>query len=64
LAYDAYTDIEFNPKKSYNCQAHSAALYKSAKLREIDVSVVRSPSAFKRLFNLRKQDPSQIKLDL
>jgi len=26
LAYDAFTDIEFNPSKSFNCQARSAAL--------------------------------------
>ena len=25
--YQAFTDIEFNPDKSVNCQAHSAALY-------------------------------------
>lgn len=29
LQYDAFTDIEFNPKKSINCQARSAALYVS-----------------------------------
>jgi hypothetical protein len=27
--YEAFTDIEFNPAKSLNCQAHSAALYVS-----------------------------------
>ena len=27
--YDAFTDIEFNPEKSLNCQAASAALYRS-----------------------------------
>ncbi|NLS56072.1 DarT1-associated NADAR antitoxin family protein [Hafnia alvei] len=25
--YDAFTDIEFNPERSINCQAYSAALY-------------------------------------
>ena len=29
LKYDAFTDIEFNPKKSLNCQAKSAALFVS-----------------------------------
>ena len=29
LNYEAFTDIEFNPKKSFNCQAYSAALYVS-----------------------------------
>ena len=27
--FDCFTDIEFNPKKSLNCQARSAALYRS-----------------------------------
>ncbi|WP_031566685.1 DarT1-associated NADAR antitoxin family protein [Rheinheimera texasensis] len=29
LKYRAFTDIEFNPKKSFNCQARSAALFVS-----------------------------------
>ncbi len=29
LKYSGFTDIEFNPKKSINCQAYSAALYVS-----------------------------------
>lgn len=29
LDYDGFTDIEFNPRKSLNCQAYSAALYVS-----------------------------------
>ncbi|BDY11977.1 hypothetical protein HCR_02890 [Hydrogenimonas cancrithermarum] len=29
MAYEAFTDIEFNPKKSINCQAASAALFVS-----------------------------------
>lgn len=29
LLYDAFTDIEFNPSKSLNCQARSAAIYVS-----------------------------------
>ncbi len=31
LQYSAFTDIEFNPKRSINCQAYSAALYVSLK---------------------------------
>jgi hypothetical protein len=27
LAFDSFTDIEFNPAKSFNCQARSVALY-------------------------------------
>lgn len=29
MDFDAFTDIEFNPEKSLNCQARSAALYVS-----------------------------------
>lgn len=29
LCYDAFTDIEFNPQKSINCQAEAAAIYVS-----------------------------------
>ncbi len=29
LGYDGFTDIEFNPDKSINCQAYSAALFAS-----------------------------------
>lgn len=39
VLYDAFTDIEFNPKKSINCQARSVAifvsLYKSGNIKEI-----------------------------
>lgn len=31
--YDSFTDIEFNPEKSINCQAYSVALYMSLKGR-------------------------------
>ena len=27
LNYDSFTDIEFNPKKSLNCQAKAAAIF-------------------------------------
>lgn len=44
--YDGFTDIEFNPDKSLNCQAYSAALYvflaRSGKLDE----ALSSPSKF------------------
>ncbi len=35
LQYDAFTDIEFNPEKSINCQANSAALFVSLSNRGI-----------------------------
>ncbi|MDW9812857.1 DarT1-associated NADAR antitoxin family protein [Sinorhizobium meliloti] len=33
LAYDAFTDIAFNPEKSINCQASAVALYVSLRRR-------------------------------
>ena len=27
MNYDSFTDIEFNPKKSLNCQAEAAAIF-------------------------------------
>ena len=35
MEYDAFTDIEFNPKKSVNCQARSAAIFVSLKKQGI-----------------------------
>ena len=47
--FDAFTDIEFNPERSLNCQARSAALYRSlvhaGKLEE----ALSSQEAFLRL---------------
>lgn len=31
IQFDGFSDIEFNPKKSFNCQARSAALYVALK---------------------------------
>lgn len=35
LSYSAFSDIEFNPKKSLNCQAYSTALYISLYKRNL-----------------------------
>lgn len=44
--YDGFTDIEFNPERSLNCQAASAALYVSLlKRKELD-STLASAKAF------------------
>ncbi|MGZ9819385.1 DarT1-associated NADAR antitoxin family protein [Peribacillus simplex] len=40
VEYDAFTDIEFNPQKSINCQARAAALFVSLyKLKLLDRAV-------------------------
>ena len=40
LNYRGFTDIAFNPEKSWNCQARSVALYVALKLRGVDVEAL------------------------
>ena len=44
--YNAYTDIEFTPRKSFNCQARSCALYVSLMKRQILENVLRDRQLF------------------
>ncbi|MBO2691750.1 hypothetical protein I6M59_08305 [Shewanella algae] len=44
-SFDCFTDIEFNPKKSINCQAHAVALYISIKKQGLEGSI-KDPSDF------------------
>ena len=50
MLYEAFTDIEFNPKKSFNCQAYSVALYKSLLKRNQDFEEIKDPNKFKKIF--------------
>ena len=50
LDYEAFTDIEFNPEKSLNCQAYSAALYSSMVKNKI--LVIDKEYAIEELKNL------------
>ncbi|OOB77149.1 MAG: hypothetical protein BEN18_11160 [Epulopiscium sp. Nuni2H_MBin001] len=49
LEYDAFTDIEFNPEKSINCQAYSAALYVSLFRRGLLQQALRSSEEYKKV---------------
>lgn len=44
--YDAFTDIEFNPEKSLNCQAYSVALYKALSGRQLLREAIGSKEAY------------------
>lgn len=44
--YDAFTDIEFNPQKSINCQAYSVALFKSLNSRRLINDALESQESF------------------
>ncbi|MEO4030090.1 hypothetical protein ABH313_18870 [Chromobacterium vaccinii] len=46
LEYSAFTDIEFNPENSINCQAYSVALYSSLYKRGILEEATSSQEAF------------------
>ncbi len=45
-AFDAFTDIEFNPKKSINCQAYAVALYRSLQSRGLIQDVIGDSKAY------------------
>jgi len=62
IKYQAFSDIEFNPKKSFNCQAYSAALYSSAFERGFNLNEIRDPKKFKQLFPRDKLINFQLEL--
>jgi hypothetical protein len=49
LQYSGFSDIEFNPARSINCQARSVALFLSLMQRGELGEAVKSPSAFLRV---------------
>jgi hypothetical protein len=55
--YDSFSDIEFNPFRSVNCQARSLALFLSLmKRRELD-EALESPDNFIRILRNHKYHP-------
>jgi hypothetical protein len=44
--YAGFTDIEFNPSKSINCQARSCALFVALMQKDMLESVIKSPEIF------------------
>lgn len=60
LEYDGFSDIEFNPGKSINCQAASAALYKSLVDRELINIALASPDDFIKVHREQKKKPIPI----
>lgn len=59
VKYNIFTDIEFNPKKSYNCQARALAIFKtlyiSKKINEIMKDVESYKEYYKSIFKTNKQ---------
>jgi len=56
LKYEAFTDIEFNPLKSINCQAYSAALYVSLFKRGIISNALSNHISFKKLMGVYENE--------
>jgi hypothetical protein len=68
-AYGGFTDIEFNPQRSINCQARSIALFLSLMKRGQLDEAVQSPCDFIRVLSnseyrpqLRTDDPTTLPL--
>ena len=51
VKYTAFTDIEFNPLKSFSCQARSCALYVALRFRELIGIAISSKDAFIELLS-------------
>ena len=51
VKYRAFTDIEFNPEKSFNCQAHAAALCVSLSMNSVLDKAIQSVEDFRLVTN-------------
>ena len=49
--YSAFSDIEFNPEKSINCQAYSIALFMALKSRNLLEQATSSQESFLKIYN-------------
>lgn len=50
IKYQAFTDIEFNPNKSINCQAYSVAMFVALAKRNL-LGRIREPEEFLKLYS-------------
>jgi hypothetical protein len=55
--YDYFTDIEFNPERSVNCQARSVALFISLNKRGIIRDIFSDPLAFRSIYADHMPEP-------
>lgn len=53
ILFDAFTDIEFNPNRSINCQAYSVALFKALEARNLLTKAMASKDAFLEIVGYR-----------
>lgn len=63
MDYKAFTDIEFNPEKSINCQAYSAALYISLKLNnKLDFALSSKENFLNIIKNMYDYNKKEVKV--
>ena len=55
--FAGFTDIEFNPEKSINCQARSCALFVALRQRDELVKAIASPAAFIKALSTEATEP-------
>jgi hypothetical protein len=60
--YDAFTDIEFNPKKSFNCQAYSVALAVALHSRGVLAKVTTSKEVYLDYITSHKVNNSAVNI--
>ena len=60
--YQAFTDIEFNPEKSINCQARSAALYVGLRREGLLDEALSSPDSYLELMQRKSATEAQMAL--
>lgn len=58
--YAGFTDIEFNPERSINCQARSCALFVALRSKNLLESAVQSPKSFLTLMSDCTYLPPQV----
>lgn len=56
-AYGGFTDVEFNPHRSINCQARSCALFLSLMKMEVLDAATQSPQDFIRMLTTSRYRP-------
>ena len=61
--FDGFTDIEFNPAKSFNCQARACALWLGLKQADL-LEILEDETSFKTLFLSTLEDQPHDQRDL
>ena len=59
LAFDIFTDIEFNPQKSFNCQARSVAIAVTLLKNNLLEKILSDKSIFKTVYSSNIQPKQQ-----